>query len=161
MNLRLPCSRCSSQEGSPCFSFGSNMEMLSALRFDRENEDKARLCRTNKDEYQRMSEGIPGKQLLSSVDILRQAIFGVKHNFNQVSQKRLSWNVFDYYQVRLSVERVESVLSNKMILSANTQPDSLPPVTHQSITPLLQPGHWTLFEWLLIIKWLQDSLSHQ
>ena len=47
-------SRCSSHEGSPCFSFGSNMEMLSASRFDRENHGRARL-RTHREEYQGMS----------------------------------------------------------------------------------------------------------
>ena len=51
----LQLSRCWMESGgSSCFSFGSNMEMLSASRFDRENHGKARL-RTHREEYQGMS----------------------------------------------------------------------------------------------------------
>ena len=60
-----------------------------------------------------------GKDLQTVMDTSGM-IFCVKHNFDQVSQKeekRLVWNVLD---IRVK-ERVELLLSNKMILSANTQ----------------------------------------
>ena len=112
MNLRLPCSRCSSQEGSPCFSFGSNMEMLSAAPTDRENEDKIR-AGAGQDKQGWELRNVRHAILANSnklndihtFDTLLELIFCVKHNFNQVSQKKVLWNVFDYYQVRRGEER--------------------------------------------------------
>ena len=108
--------------GSSCFSFGSNMEMLSAspdLTVRIQAGLEASALRTvhwsnagetlNKDESERMWFQFrnSGKDLQTVMDTSGM-IFCVKHNFDQVSQKkrkRLVWNVLDDYQVRLSEER--------------------------------------------------------
>ena len=114
--------------GKLLFSFGSNMEMLSAAPTDRENEDKIR-AGAGQDKQGWELRNVRHAILANSnklndihtFDTLLELIFCVKHNFNQVSQKKVLWNVFDYYQVRRGEERRGwSPSSNKMILSADT-----------------------------------------
>ena len=62
--------------------------------------------------------------------------------------------MLDYYQVRLSEERVESLLSNKMILSANTQAGLTAschlPVHYSLLSCLQLDSVWMTFNYQMI-----------